>query len=96
MPEQPSADYLAAFRSLGNTAARVLGGSNHEHEWEIVDTWRPASTPVHPRMQADVPSTFVLVVCKICHFPQTTELDGKWTTDQVRGISEQPALDDQP
>jgi hypothetical protein len=65
-------------------------GSGHEHDWDIIDTWRPEQTrPVHPRMQGSVPITFVLIICKNCHLPQTMELEGIWTTKQVRGQSEQ-------
>ena len=97
MTEQPSADYMAAFRSLRETVNRVLGGSTHEHDWDIVGTWQPeVQRPIHPRMQGTVPETYVLIVCKICHLPQTIELAGKWTTEQVRDkTSEKPAFDDQ-
>lgn len=93
MTEQP--DYIAAFRSLRETVNRVLGGSTHEHDWDIVDTWQPETMrPVHPRMQGTIPQTFVLIVCKICHLPQTIGLDGKWTTEQVQSkASEQPSRD---
>ena len=82
MAEQP--DYMAAFRSLRDKANRMLG--THQHEWDVVDTWRPEQRqPIHPRMQGTVPSTFVLVICKLCHLPETIELEGIWTTEQVRG-----------
>jgi hypothetical protein len=75
----------------------MLGGSTHEHDWDVVDTWRPETQrPIHPRMQGAIPSTYVLIVCKICHLPQTIELEGIWTTEQVRDkASEKTADDDQ-
>lgn len=96
MTEQPTPDYLDAFRRIRETANRVLGGVNHQHDWDVVDTWRPENRQIHPRMQGSVPSTFVLIICKICHLPSTIELEGIWTTEQVRGqASEKPAFDDQ-
>ena len=92
--QQPSPDYLAAFRAMRDTANRVLGTiSTHQHDWEIMDTWRPTTTtPIHPRMQGGIPQTIVLIICKICHLPETTALDEVWTTEQVRGMaSEQPS-----
>ena len=90
---QPSPAFLESFRAIKETANRVLG--THQHDWEIIDTWRPASPSIHPRMSAVVPQTIVLIICKICHLPETTALDGVWSTEQVRGqASEQPSQPD--
>ena len=75
----PLEEYLR--RLLDN----MLG--THDHEWDVVDVWRPeGNQPVHPRVST-LPTTFALVTCKICHLPETTELEGIWTLEQVRGQS---------
>jgi len=85
MSEPQETDWLAAVRRLGD---RLL--SPHEHDWDLVDTWQhPARQPIHPRIQTAIPSTFVLAICKGCHMPQSIELEGQWTIEQVRGQSEQ-------
>lgn len=96
MTDQPSSDF-PLWDSMKDSLRHVLGGINHQHEWDVVDTWRPeVQRPIHPRMQGSVPSTFVLIICKICHIPSTIELEGIWTTEQVRGqASEKPASNDQ-
>lgn len=82
-PQQP--DYLGALRALRD---KVL--SPHEHDWRVVDTWQQESRqPIHPLSPLATPSTFVLMVCQGCHVPQSIELEGKWTIEQVRSRSEQ-------
>lgn len=96
MSEQPAPDYMESFRRIRETANRVLGTINHQHDWDVIDTWRPENKQIHPRMQGNIPSTFVLVICKTCHIPSTIELEGIWTTEQVRGhASDQPSQDSQ-
>lgn len=84
MSEQP--DYLAALRAIRD---RFVSG--HEHAWEPVDVWRPSSEgrPRHPMDRMATPITIVLIVCKGCRVPQTMELEGVWTIEQVRGESTQ-------
>jgi hypothetical protein len=55
----------------------------HVHIWDILDVMNPASQAYHPRINMN-PVTFVLVKCSECHIPQTIELQGTWTLEQVR------------
>src|SRR5215469_17355864 len=55
----------------------------HHHTWDIIDVWHP-SQPNHPQMKPVV-TTIVLMICQICHIPQTEELAGNWTLQQVKG-----------
>jgi hypothetical protein len=71
----------------------VLNSAAHQHEWNPVDVFSVRnSKPAHPRMAQDTPSTIVLLVCESCRYPQTIELDGVWTIEQVRGQSTQMLL----
>jgi hypothetical protein len=93
MADQPQASpaFLESFRAIRETANRVLGNiSTHQHEWKVIDTWSQRSQSNHPRITPTIPQTIVLIICTICHLPETTALDGVWTTDQVRGISDDP------
>jgi hypothetical protein len=96
MTDQPLSEF-PLWDSMKDSLKRMLSGSNHQHDWDIVDTWEPTvQRPVHPRMQGAIPATFVLVICKGCHLPQTVELEGKWTAEQLRSqTSEKQAGDDQ-
>jgi hypothetical protein len=53
----------------------------HVHMWEILERWSPAE-PAHPRLRAER-VTYVLVRCKTCDLPQTVELSGVWTLEQL-------------
>jgi hypothetical protein len=56
--------------------------TNHVHVWTILDVWRPATEAYHPRLiQSNI--TVVLVKCKTCELPQTIELQGVWTLEQI-------------
>jgi hypothetical protein len=57
----------------------------HVHVWETLGIWRPTQ-PIHPRIRADYTTT-VLLRCVTCHWPETSELDGIWTEEQVRKAS---------
>jgi hypothetical protein len=64
----------------------------HVHQWAIMGVWNPPiRTPIHPRLAVDMPYTVVLLKCRECEWPETTQLEGVWTEDQVRG-----ATDDRP
>jgi hypothetical protein len=54
---------------------------DHVHMWEILERWSPSEVP-HPRLQAGR-VTYVLIRCKACDLPQTVELDGVWTLEQL-------------
>lgn len=95
MSEQPSSEF-PLWDSMKDSLKRMLSSTAHEHIWEIVDTWKlTVPRPAHPRMQGSVPQTYVLIICSGCHLPQTIELEGIWTTEQVRSqASEKPASED--
>jgi hypothetical protein len=54
----------------------------HIHIWDILDRWTPETSP-HPRLRTGR-VTIVLIQCKICNLPQTIELEGTWTLQQLR------------
>jgi hypothetical protein len=53
----------------------------HVHIWEILDRWSPPDAP-HPRLRMER-VTHVLIRCKTCNLPQTIELMGIWTLEQL-------------
>jgi hypothetical protein len=67
-------------------AFQVMASNAHVHMWDILGVKLPAS-PIHPRMPASSTTT-VLLKCRGCQWPATTELDGIWTKEQVRKASE--------
>jgi hypothetical protein len=54
----------------------------HVHIWDILDVQATVQS-YHPRVNMN-PVTFVLIKCRECNLPQTIELTGTWTLDQVR------------
>jgi len=64
-------------------AIRDLAEDIHVHRWDILDRWIPSGRPVHPRTHMGL-ITFVLVRCQECNLPQSVELDGDWTLEQIR------------
>lgn len=69
-------------------ALRRMSEVPHVHMWEILGVWSPAqpNAPVHPRVAASRASsiTVVLLRCRTCNWPETSELDGIWTEEQIR------------
>jgi hypothetical protein len=57
----------------------------HVHKWDILGVWRP-TRPAHPRMP-NSNTTTVLLRCRVCNWPETSELNGMWTEDQIRKAS---------
>jgi hypothetical protein len=53
----------------------------HVHTWDILERWSPPDAP-HPRLRAER-VTYVLIRCKTCNLPQTIELMGVWTLEQL-------------
>jgi hypothetical protein len=53
----------------------------HVHIWDILDVQTPPAT-LHPRLSGNT-ITFVLIRCKECNVPQTLELEGTWTLEQI-------------
>jgi hypothetical protein len=53
----------------------------HVHIWDILDVWSPPEVH-HPRLGTER-VTHVLIRCKTCNLPQTIELDGVWTLEQL-------------
>jgi hypothetical protein len=66
---------------IANALAR-LSEPPHVHRWEILGVWRPPQ-PAHPRMQANA-ITIVLLRCRVCNWPETSELSGVWSEERVR------------
>jgi hypothetical protein len=54
----------------------------HVHVWDILEAQNQAPQMLHPRL-ANSPITLVLVRCKECNLPQTVELPGTWTLEQI-------------
>lgn len=79
--EKPAID-LAAIAE----AVRLATASAHIHMWNIIGV-RPPSGPIHPRL-ANTQTTVVLLKCTECGLPETVELIGSWTEEQVRKASE--------
>jgi hypothetical protein len=56
--------------------------SEHVHIWGILDVWQQPERQYHPQIRPrDI--TVVLIRCKDCNFPQTIELQGTWTLEQL-------------
>jgi hypothetical protein len=64
-------------------ALAAIAQNAHVHEWDILGTWKPAGRPVHPR-SVQMAETVVLVRCRGCGLPETVNLDGDWTEEQIR------------
>jgi hypothetical protein len=54
----------------------------HVHVWNILDVWQPSTQGYHPRI-APTDMTVVLIRCRTCELPQTIELRGIWTLEQI-------------
>jgi hypothetical protein len=54
----------------------------HVHIWDILDVQIPDKTLYHPRLNQTA-ITVVLIRCKECDLPQTIELQGTWTLEQI-------------
>jgi len=77
-------DSPIVFAHVIAEAIRELIEESHLHEWEILGVYNPPSRPViHPLAPMAVPSTFVLIRCGYCNLPQSIELEGVWTEEQV-------------
>ena len=64
----------------------VLRSMSHYHVWDILGIYKPPG-PVHPR--AIRQTTIVLLRCSGCNLPDTIDLDGQWTIDQIRARLEE-------
>jgi hypothetical protein len=61
---------------------KVPRQTDHVHTWDILDVWRQSERQYHPQIQPR-PITVVLVKCKTCELPQTIELQGVWSLEQL-------------
>lgn len=59
----------------------------HVHNWDILGVKPETPRNIHPRDTRGA-YTIVLVRCKECNWPETTELDGLWTKDQILAVLE--------
>ena len=83
-PLDPPVDSPVVFAHVVAEAIRELIEESHLHEWDILGVYTPPSRPViHPLMAGSVPTTFVLIRCGYCNLPQSIELEGDWTEEQV-------------
>jgi hypothetical protein len=57
--------------------------AEHFHIWDILEVWIPNEVEYHPRIMS-APKTITLLMCKVCHLPYTTQLNGKWSLQQLR------------
>ena len=55
--------------------------NSHVHKWETLDIWHPVFSN-HPQLRTPA-VTIVLVRCRVCEIPQTIELKGTWTLQQI-------------
>jgi hypothetical protein len=67
-------------------ALRRLTEPPHVHIWDILGVSPVPARPIHPRIQAPN-TTIVLLRCRTCNWPETSELDGVWTEEQIRKAS---------
>jgi len=63
--------------------------NSHIHRWEILDIWFPIEYPPHPRIKQEK-QTVILIRCRTCELPQTVELQGTWTMEQVLQPGKKP------
>lgn len=61
----------------GQPAGQVTG---HECTWEVRNV--QAQPVVFPGLQQTY--TVVLLICRICHLPETVLLTGRWELEQLR------------
>lgn len=73
---------VAAFEVVRYLHVNGLSDKYHVHRWDILGVKPEASAAIHPRMNFR-PFTVVLVRCRECGWPETTELDGLWTEAQI-------------
>lgn len=94
--EETADDPVMALAHVIAVAFQELVGEAHQHQWDFMGIWNPEGRPVHPRLLGNQATTVVLMHCKTCNWPETIELHGIWTIEQVRGqATEKPASDDQ-
>lgn len=63
---------------------QLIAESAHVHRWAILGVWNsPVNRPVHPRLLGNMQTTIALVRCQECGVPETTELEGIWTLEQL-------------
>jgi len=74
-----SAEQIASAMLL---TFQEIAENSHIHRWDIIGVWKP-NRPVHPRIQDGV-ITVVLVKCSECGLPQTVNLGGDWSEEQVK------------
>jgi len=79
------ADSVEFLAQVIIAAIRDLTEEAHLHEWDILAVYNLPSRPArHPLMPGSIATTFVLIRCGYCHIPQTVELEGEWTEEQVK------------
>jgi len=79
-------DIAAISETVRGMSARIdmLAANSHQHVWDIIDVYAPSVyRPAHPRVNRPPDVTQVLVICQGCHLPQTVELDGSWSREQI-------------
>jgi len=82
-PLDPPADSPVVLAHIIAEAIRDLTENTHIHTWDILGVQNPPKRPIHPRNTV-WPTTIILIRCRECNLPQTEELDGTWTEEQVK------------
>jgi hypothetical protein len=82
--EETLVDSTVAMAHVVAEAIREVAAEAHQHHWDILGIWKPGGQPVHPRLLTSQIITVVLVRCQKCNLPQTIELAGIWTIEQIR------------
>jgi hypothetical protein len=79
------AKVASATAEVLRQALLAIAQNAHVHVWDILDIKRvnPAGRPAHPRM-VQATETIVLIRCRGCLLPETVNLDGDWTEEQIR------------
>jgi len=84
--EERSWDYMSEPKNEKPEAETLLAPApilpSHVHKWNVLDVWHPTPGLVHPRIKQEY-QTFVLIRCDVCQIPQTIELKGTWTMEQI-------------
>jgi hypothetical protein len=84
-PETPH-DSPVVLAHVIAEAIRDIAVPQHEHVWRLRGVYYPpAPRVIHPLVQVQIDTTVVLVRCKVCKVPETIQLTGHWTEDQIRG-----------
>jgi hypothetical protein len=79
--ESPHIEALQRIAEYAVIAFQRIARNAHVHVWDIIEVWQPPRPP-HPRMMADR-ITIVLVRCRTCDLPETVELSGNWTLEEI-------------